>query len=299
MTIKSSTHPTSQPIRKLRMGQMDLISDFISVQGVRLHYYRAGEKNGIPMVLVHGVTDDGLCWVPVARALPPDYDLILMDMRGHGESDAPKDGGYTLERMASELAACIRALQLKKPILLGHSMGAFITLLLAGIFPDIPRAVILEDPPPFWKPSHPSPEAEASRIALKEWILGEKRKTKDELFAEVRANNPGWSDEEQGLWVDSKIRFNPAITELINPPDPGMMDFQKIAGRISCPVIFISADTQLGAISGEEDIALLKDWIPQLVNHHIAGAGHGIHRDQFNKYMKALQTALDGFARGK
>ena len=82
------------------------------------------------MVLVHGITDDGLCWVPVARALPPDYDLILMDMRGHGESDAPQDGGYTLDNMASELAACIRSLQLKKPILLGHSMGAFITLLL-------------------------------------------------------------------------------------------------------------------------------------------------------------------------
>ncbi|MGB7538527.1 MAG: alpha/beta hydrolase [Anaerolineales bacterium] len=244
------------------------------------------------MVLVHGVTDDGLCWVPVARALPPEYDLILMDMRGHGKSDAPKDDGYTLEKMASELASCIRSLQLKKPVLLGHSMGAFITLLLAGIYPDIPRAIILEDPPPFWKPSHPSPEDEASRLSLKEWILGEKRKTKDELFAEVRANNPGWSDEEHELWVDSKLRFNPAITALVNYNDPGMMDYQKIAGRISCPVTFISADKPLGALSGKEDIALLKEWIPQLVNHHIAGAGHGIHRDRFTRYMEVIHTLL-------
>ncbi len=250
------------------------------------------------MVLVHGVTDDGLCWVPVARDLPPDYDLILLDMRGHGKSDAPKDGGYTLENMAAELAACIQSLQLKKPIVLGHSMGAFVALLLAGIYPDIPRAIILEDPPPFWKTSHPSPEDEASRRSLLEWILGEKGKTKDELFAEVRANNPGWSDEEQGLWVDSKLRFNPAITALVNN-DPGVMDYQKIAGGITCPVTFISADKPLGALAGEEDIDLLKEWIPQLENHHIAGAGHSIHRDQFAKYMEAVQNALDGFARGK
>ncbi len=278
---------------------MDLTSGFISVEGVRLHYYRTGKRDGIPMVLVHGITDDGLCWVPVVRALPPEYDLVLMDMRGHGESDAPKDGGYTLDNMASELAACIRSLQLKKPILLGHSMGAFITLLLAGIYPEIPRAIILEDPPPFWTPSRPSPEAEASRASLAKWILGEKRKTKDELYAEVRANSPGWSDEEKELWVNSKLRFNPVISQLVNPYDPGKVDIQKIAGRISFPAAFISADKPLGGLSGEEDIHLLKEWIPQLVNHHVAGAGHVIHWDRFDTYMKALQTALDGFALGK
>jgi N-formylmaleamate deformylase len=273
--------------------KLTLLSDFISVQGIRFHYYRTGSRNGIPMVMVHGITDDGLCWSPMAKALSPDYDLILMDMRGHGKSDAPKDDGWTLENMASELFSCIQSLRLNKPILLGHSMGAFITLLLAGIYPDIPRAIILEDPPPFWKPSRPSPEDAASRLSLTEWILGEKRKTKEELFAEVRANNPGWSDEEQELWVDSKLRFNPAITGLITPPHPEALDFQKIAGRIACPVTFISADQSLGAISGKEDINLLKEWIPQLVNHHISDAGHSIHRDRFAQYMDVIHTALN------
>jgi N-formylmaleamate deformylase len=277
------------------MEKMELVSAFVSVQGTRLHYYRTGNRSGDPMVMVHGITDDGLCWVPVARVLAPRYDIILPDMRGHGKSNAPKDG-YTFENMASELASCIRSLQLKKPILLGHSMGALVTLLLAGSFPDIPRAIILEDPPSFWKPDYPSMEDEESRITLRDWILAEKRKTKAELYAEVRANNPGWSDEEKDLWVDSKLRYNPAITGLVHPQDPAGIDFQKIASGISCPLTFISADKQLGAASGEEDIALLKEWIPQLKNHRIEGAGHSIHRDRFAKYMEALQTALDGIA---
>jgi pimeloyl-ACP methyl ester carboxylesterase len=72
-----------------------------------------------------------------------------------------------------------------------------------------------------------------------------------------------------------------------------MKDFQKIAARISCPVTFISADQSLGAISGEEDINLLKEWIPQLVNHHITDAGHSIHRDRFAQYMDVIHTALN------
>ena len=187
------------------------------------------------MVLVHGITDDGLCWMPVAKALPPNYDIILMDMRGHGKSDAPKDAGYTLVNMASELAACIQYLKLKKPILLGHSMGAFIILLLAGMYPEIPRAVILEDPPPFWKPGRPSPEDAASRRSLTEWMLGEKRKTREELFAETRANNPGWTDEEQELWVDSKIRFNPAITALVHAPESGSAGLSEDCRENSMP----------------------------------------------------------------
>jgi pimeloyl-ACP methyl ester carboxylesterase len=120
------------------MEKTDLISDFVSVRGIQLHYYRTGNRSGIPMVLVHGITDDGLCWMPVAKVLAPFYDIIMVDVRGHGKSDAPNEG-YTLENLASDLASCIQSLQLKKPILLGHSLGAIISLLLAGYYPEIPR----------------------------------------------------------------------------------------------------------------------------------------------------------------
>jgi N-formylmaleamate deformylase len=277
------------------MEKTDLISDFVSVRGIQLHYYRTGNRSGIPMVLVHGITDDGLCWMPVAKVLAPFYDIIMVDVRGHGKSDAPNEG-YTLENLASDLASCIQSLQLKKPILLGHSLGAIISLLLAGYYPEIPGAIILEDPPAFWKPAFPSPEDGKSQTAMRDWMTGLKRKTRDELLAEVHANNPGWSDAELGPWADSKHRFSLAITGLFSLQDLGAIDFSQITRRISCPAIVISADKQLGAASSEEDIALLKEWIPHLRHAHIEGAGHNIRRDRFTQYMEVIQTALKGFS---
>jgi N-formylmaleamate deformylase len=57
----------------------------VTANGIRLHYTRTGGDKP-PLVLAHGVTDDGLCWTPVAAALAPDYDVIMVDARGHGRS---------------------------------------------------------------------------------------------------------------------------------------------------------------------------------------------------------------------
>ena len=119
-------------------------SDTIEVNGLRLHYTRTGGDKPA-LVLAHGFSDDGLCWAPVAEILAPDYDVIMVDARGHGRSAAPEQGYGSAEHVA-DLAGVISALRLQRPILLGHSMGAMSTLLLAGTYPDLPRAILLEDP---------------------------------------------------------------------------------------------------------------------------------------------------------
>src|SRR5919199_185948 len=57
-------------------------SGYVEANGIRLHYTRAGATRGgsaakASLVLAHGVTDDGLCWTPVARALEAEYDVIM------------------------------------------------------------------------------------------------------------------------------------------------------------------------------------------------------------------------------
>jgi N-formylmaleamate deformylase len=274
----------------------ELHSNYFFNQVIQLHYYQMG-SGPIPIILLHGITDDGLCWMPVANALAPEYSLYMLDMRGHGKSDAP-DGGYTLENMALDLAAFIRAMRLVKPVLLGHSMGALVSLLFAGFYPELPRAIILEDPPPFWRPGFPTAEDAESLAGLREWMVGLKRKTSQEIIAEGRASNPRWSDEEFGPWADAKQRFGMAITQLLYPPDQGSIDYPKITRRITCPATLFSAETKWGAVSSKDDIALLKEWMPQLNVIHFEESGHSIRRDQFSQYINAVQIILQGLHTG-
>src|SRR5258708_27029805 len=118
----------------------------LHVTGVKTHYTRTGGTKP-PLVLVHGFTDDGLCWTPVAEILSPAYDIIMVDARGHGFSEAPETG-YGPQEQAADLNGVISALALEKPAVLGHSMGAITALTLAGIYPDVAGAILLEDPPP-------------------------------------------------------------------------------------------------------------------------------------------------------
>ena len=67
--------------------------DDVIANGIRNHYYRTGGDKP-PLLLVHGFTDNGLCWTRLARVLQRDYDIIMPDARGHGLSEAP-EGGYT------------------------------------------------------------------------------------------------------------------------------------------------------------------------------------------------------------
>ena len=118
----------------------------IEVDGIRLHYTRTG-GNKPPVVLAHGFSDSGLCWTRVAEALEIDYDMIMVDARGHGRSDAPESGYGPVEH-AADLHGVISALALQRPAVMGHSMGGATTYALAGLYPDVPGTIIIEDAAP-------------------------------------------------------------------------------------------------------------------------------------------------------
>lgn len=273
---------------------LNLTSADVVSHGVKLHYYRTGGDKP-PLVLAHGITDDGLCWAPVAEALAGKFDVILVDARGHGKSEAPADG-YTLTNLGTELAGLVQALGLEQPILLGHSMGAITTLIAAGLFPDLPRAILLEDPPPFWMNTEGQPRSDEFITGFMGWITSLKRKTYADLLADIRAQNPTWPDVELEPWVNSKHRLSLNITGLISPPDMVSIGFPALLKRITCPALFIAADPALGAASGEKDIVKIKEYIPHLQVAPIANAGHNIRREQFSRYLEVVQQFLANVA---
>lgn len=258
----------------------------IKANGLRLHYTRTGGEKP-PVVLAHGFSDDGLCWTPVAEKLAADYDVIMVDARGHGRSDAPKRG-YGSAEHAADLAGVIAGLGLERPALLGHSMGAATALALAGLYPGSVRAILLEDPPPFWI-SQPEGQPVRRRTGFADWIMDVKRKTRDELIAQAHGQSPTWAEAELGPWADSKLRLS---FRVLGRGKSQVVDWLATASQIRCPALLITADPDRGGLVTPEGASALKALLPQVRVAHIAGAGHSIRREQFGPYMDTVTAFL-------
>ena len=261
-------------------------SAYLEANGLRLHYTRTGGDKP-PVVLAHGFSDDGLCWTPVAEQLAAAYDVIMVDARGHGRSEGPEEG-YGQVEQAADLAGVITGLGLQRPPVLGHSMGAVTALALAGTYPTLPGAILLEDPPAWWftDPAAPPPNR-GGRFG--EWIVNLKRKTREEMIADQHAQSPNWSEGELGPWADSKVRLSFYV---LNRGNVAPIDWPAMVQQITCPTLLITADPALGAIVTDAGAAALQQLVPQTQVAHIPGAGHSIRREQFDRYMAVIRTFL-------
>jgi pimeloyl-ACP methyl ester carboxylesterase len=113
--------------------------------GVGLHVDERG--HGEPAVLlVHGIACDRRYMEPVAVHLAARHRTVAVDLRGHGRSDAP-DGPYDVATHVDDLVEVCAALGVERPVVVGHSLGGVLTVVLAAIRPALPRAVAVLDAP--------------------------------------------------------------------------------------------------------------------------------------------------------
>ena len=262
-------------------------ADKIATNGIQLYYTRTGGDNP-PVVLAHGFSDDGLCWTPVAQALAADYDVIMVDARGHGRSDAP-EAGYNPAVMADDLAGVISGLGLHKPAVLGHSMGGSTTMALAGLYPNLPGAILVEDSGARNFMAGNSAEAQARLQQWRDRLVKLQNKSRDELIAHARTDTPTWSEAELEPWADAKLRFN---LNALNRDGADTVDWDQILRSITCPALLLYADPDRGGGVTAERAAEMQGLVPQLQTVHIPGAGHNIRREQFAPYMAAVRSFL-------
>jgi N-formylmaleamate deformylase len=260
----------------------------VEANGIRLFYTRTGGALP-PVLLAHGFSDDGPCWTPIAEALAPDYDLIMVDARGHGRSESPRQPFSTSVDMAADLAAVARALGLRRPAVLGHSMGAVTTLALAAANPELPSAILLEDPPPWWA-AEQAAQADPSWHEQRRRRLDElKALSREQLVAMQREAAPRWAEAELLPWAEAKLRFSLDLSLMQSGPPPS---WPAALGKITCPALLITADPAQGALVHPAQAAALAAIVPQLQVRHIAGAGHSIRREQPARYIEIVRGFL-------
>lgn len=105
----------------------------VNVNGIQLAFTRKGA--GKPLVLAHGYPLDHTTWNEVVPLLENNFDIILPDLRGFGQS-AVVESQYKIADMAADLADLLDHLGVEKAAIAGHSMGGYVSLAFAKAYPE-------------------------------------------------------------------------------------------------------------------------------------------------------------------
>jgi pimeloyl-ACP methyl ester carboxylesterase len=277
-------------------------SRFLDLRGLRHHVLQWGDTalatpERPPLVMLHGWMDVAASFQFVVDELPTDRRVLALDWRGFGLSEAPDADCYWFPDYLGDLEAALDALSPGQPVdLLGHSMGANVAMIYAGVRPGrIRRLVNLEG---FGMPET-RPQDAPKRYA--QWLdelkqpaqlrpydslaaVAERLRKTNPLLNEARAAwlAPHWSSRhDDGRW---HILGDPAHKRT-NPVLYQKAETLECWKRIAAPVMWVEGDRtdiarwwdgRYPRADFEARLAL----VPRLERHALSPAGHMLHHDQ-------------------
>lgn len=119
---------------------------YLDLRGLTFHYRDWGGA-GRPIVLLHGLASNCRIWdltAPLLMKGQPTFRIIALDQRGHGQSAKPEEG-YDFPAVVEDLALILEALELERPIIVGHSWGGNVALQFGAQYPERAAGLVLID----------------------------------------------------------------------------------------------------------------------------------------------------------
>ncbi len=261
-----------------------MISDVCEANGIDIHYLRTGGARP-PVVLLHGLTGSGACWSPLARALEAEFDVVMADARGHGNSSTPLTG-YRYEDHARDVVGLIRGLGLAAPVLLGHSMGGMTAAVVASQIGTALRGVVLADPT-FLSPQRQREVYESDAVEQHRWLLSLDR---GDVLAQARVRHPQRRPEFIELVSEARLKTRIRAFDVLTPPNP---EYHRLVRAIDVPILLVIADNGVVSLETARELQNLN---PRLRVEQIPDAGHGLVYDQPERFEGVVRTFLRSVA---
>lgn len=261
------------------LAETAAVSRWVRSGGVRLHVLDHGPVDGVPLVIVPGITSPAIAMDFVARELTDLVRPLVLDVRGRGLSDG--GDAYDLDTYAADVAAVVEQLGLERPLVLGHSMGARITAVAATRL-DL-RGTVLVDPPMSGPGRGPYP-------TTLEAFLGQLDQARRGTDAdEVAQSWPRWPRREQELrahWMSSISRDAIIATHAGFEAD----DFFATWPSVPAPTVLVhGGDSPVVTAAGAEEAAKAN---PEATLVEVPGTGHMVFWDDPEAALTATREAL-------
>ncbi|MGG7644712.1 alpha/beta fold hydrolase [Rhodovulum sp. YNF3179] len=266
----------------------------IDTNGITLSVQEAG--NGAPLILLHGYPETGMCWGKIAARLADRFRVLVPDLRGYGESDAPDDDTahsvYSKREMARDIAGLIDAAGHDHAAVIGHDRGARVAYRMALDMPEkVTRLGLIEivATGDFWEAWN----AEIAMAAYHWTFLAQPAPLPERM---IRADPTAYLDWTLSSWTAAQSLdcFSAAAlesyrTQMRDPARVAAMCADYRAGattdrwhdaadraagrRIQAPLRYLWAETGFPARTGDP-LALWQAWADRVTGRPVAGCGH-------------------------
>jgi pimeloyl-ACP methyl ester carboxylesterase len=243
--------------------------------------------DGPPVILLHGLFGAARNLGVIARGLAPDYRVVALDLRNHG--DSPNAAGMTYAAMAEDVLETAGALGLHRLPVIGHSMGGKTAMTLALSRPDVvSRLAVLDIAPIPYRHEYDDYvramralplTADLTRHAADEWLAAA---VPDRSLRAFLLNSLVLG--EQPHWRLGLPEIAAAMPDLVNWTDPP--GWQPYPG----PALFLRGANSLYVQPEAE--TLIDARFPNAARQTIEGAGHWLHAEKPQQVIAALKDFL-------
>ena len=263
---------------------------FVNVNGLRLHYLDWGNESKQPLILLHGIGRVAHTFDHLAGHFSPNYHVIAVDMRGHGDSGWDANGAYLVEDYVKDIEGLAQQLRLRNIVIWGNSTGGRVAQVFAGMHPELVAGVISEDV----GPERPREIADSGTRRMQQedergWA------SEEELLAELKTGNARTAEEVLRAYVKygSKRR---ADGRVIWKRDPKIAngfvptELWRFVREIKSPIIYIlgGRSTIVPAATQQQ----LKQTLPQVQIETLPGLGHYPSEENTKDFLVVVDKFL-------
>jgi pimeloyl-ACP methyl ester carboxylesterase len=260
----------------------------VTLNGLRFHYLDWGNEDAQPLVLLHGLSSHAHTWDKFASAMQPEFHVLALDQRGHGETDWASD--YSRKRRAEDVDAFVTALGLQKIALVGLSMGGRAAYMYTAAHPEAVERLVIVD----IGPEAPTSGMQRIQAGMQAPDVFD---DPEQAFQAARVANPRPSDEDlqyrlrfglkqrdDGKWT---FRFDPA-QRTITPVDPAAG--WALMPTITCPTLVIRGSDS-DVLSRETAERMARE-IPTCTLVEVTNSGHSVPLDNPDGFLAAARPFL-------
>lgn len=252
------------------------------------HRFLGGEADQPPVVLLHGLLGSSRNWQSAGRKLGESFRVNALDLRNHGES--PHDPEMDYPSLAADIVAWLDAAELPEVHLVGHSMGGKTAMYLACEYPQRVASLTVVDIasrqyPPRWEKEFAVMQAMpvthfSKRQEAEEWL---EKDIRDWAFRKFLVSNLERNPDGGFSWIVNLDILQAALPRLFIqvPADGKHYDGHVLFLRGSESRFFL-----------DEDLRMVRQFFPSATLQTIAGAGHNVHFDQPDAFVKAVRAHI-------